>query len=249
MTSIAATNNAALLILQRAQAPLPQESGGQAGAIDAISAIIYKVAGGDSPVRTQAASQITSGLLDLKQANDDIVSDAMDFLRSGGFQSSDPSVGDTLKALISEDGDRFAGLVKAEKARRPGITDENAITNALVGLIRGNREKFTGDEFVIGFRHSNGSSNIINIEDINGYSTRGALSARHSKAQDEATATLKELLEVAKDPTKPNSFDGSRLKSTMLAMLAASAELSAWGDKWADAFGFQSASNIKGLRR
>lgn len=59
MTSVAATNNAALLILQRAQAPLPQESGGQAGAIDAISAIIYKVAGGDSPVRTQAASQIT----------------------------------------------------------------------------------------------------------------------------------------------------------------------------------------------
>ncbi|WP_429172920.1 hypothetical protein [Ensifer sp. LBL] len=191
-------------------------------------------------MKTQAASQITSGLLDIKQANDDIVSDALKFLDSDGFKSSDPGVKDTLKSLIGQDGSRFADLVKAEKVKRPGIADENAITNALLKFIKGNREKFTNDEIVIGFRYSNGSSNILNIEDINGNSTRGALWARHTAAQDEATAAMKELLEVAKDPTKPNNFDGSRLKTTLLATLAAGAELAAWGDRWADAFGFKS---------
>lgn len=238
MTSIAATNNAALLILQQVRPPATNENSTQTKATDAIAAIIYKVAGGDSPVQTQAASQITSGLLDLKQANDDIVADALKFLDSDGFKSSDPGVKDTLKSLISQDGDGFAALVKAEKAKNPRLADENAITNAIMKMIKGNRDKFTDDEIVMGFRYSNGSSNITSIEDIDGNSTRSALSARQDAAQDEYTATLKELLEIAKDPTKPNNFDGSRLKSTASAMFAAIDELSAWGDKWRDTFGF-----------
>lgn len=238
MTSIASTNNAALLILQQVRPPATHENGPQKSATDEIAAIINRVAGGDSPVKTQAASQITSSLLDVKQANDDIVADALKFLDSDGFKSSDPGVKDTLKSLISQDGGGFAALVKAEKAKNPRLADENAITNAIMKMIKGNRDKFTDDEIVMGFRYSNGSSNITSIDDKSGKSTYGALSARHNAARDEDTATLKEFLEVAKDPTKPNSFDGSRLKSTASAMFAAIDELNAWGDKWREAFGF-----------
>ncbi len=238
MTSIASTNNAALLILQQVRPPATHENGPQKSATDEIAAIINRVAGGDSPVKTQAASQITSSLLDVKQANDDIVADALKFLDSDGFKSSDPGVKDTLKSLIAQDGGGFAGLVKAEKAKNSRLADENAITNAIMKMIKGNRDRFTDDEIVMGFRYSNGSSNITSIDDKTGNSTHRALWARHTAAQDEATATLKEFLEVAKDPTKPNNFDGSRLKTTLLATLAAGAELGAWGDRWQQAFGF-----------
>ncbi|MDK1376719.1 MULTISPECIES: hypothetical protein [unclassified Sinorhizobium] len=238
MTSISATTNAALLILQQVRAPASQENGNESSATDEITAIVNKVSTRDSPVKMQAASQINSGLLDVKQTNGEIVSGALQFLESEDFKSSDPSVKDTLKKLISEDGDRFAALVKAEKANHAGITDDNAIANAIYGLIKGNRDRFTDNEFVIGFRFSNGGSNMLNIEDINGNSTSGALSARHSANMAEWAAAVDGFLEAGNDTTKLTNSEGGKLKSVITSVFAGLAEQAAWNNKWREAFGF-----------
>jgi len=241
MTAISSANNAALLILQQTNASLlPNKQQAGKSAADTIAAIVNGVSSQTSAVKTQASSTINSALLDVKESNDGIVSSALDFLDSDNFKTSDASVTDVIKKLINDDGDKFASLVKAEKAQHPSISDDNAIANAIQRLIRDNRSKFGDGEFVIGFRLGNGGGIISNIEDKNGNSTSktltAALQAAHSAVIDGAKII--------------SSSDGSNTDElkTASAMLTNSNfgkttnDVGAWIDKWLNAFGFRGRS-------
>lgn len=231
MTSFSPISNAAVLILQQANAAVLANDVGTESPTDKIAAIINGVSSEDSAVKTQASSRINSGLRDVKQANDSIVSNALKFLVSDNFKSSDPSVKDTLKQLISEEGSKFAALVRAEKAKHPGTSDDNAIANAIQGLIRSNRDKFTDDEFVIGFRFANGGKILANIEDINGNSTTKSLDAIRSANHAAMTsaglafraayeAAIEAYFAAGEDPSKLISVEaGKSLDETTKALL------------------------------
>ncbi|MGM4908438.1 hypothetical protein [Rhizobium sp. 768_B6_N1_8] len=120
MTAISPANSAALLILQQTNASLlsnKQQAGKSAA--DTIAAIANGVSSQTSAAKTQASSTINSALLDVKESNDGIVSSAINFLDSDNFKTSDAGITDVIKELINDDGDKFASLVKAEKAKNP----------------------------------------------------------------------------------------------------------------------------------
>ncbi|GAA3059241.1 hypothetical protein GCM10010520_04550 [Rhizobium viscosum] len=238
MTAISSANNAALLILQQTNASLlPTKQQAGKSAADTIAAIANGVSSQTSAVKTQASSTINSALLDVKESNDGIVSSALDFLDSDNFKTSDASVTDVIKKLINDDGDKFASLVKAEKAQHPNISDDNAIANAIQRLIRDNRSKFGDGEFVIGFKLGSGGGIISNIEDKNGNSTSKTLTAALKAAQ----SSLTEAAEVI------NSSDGTNTDALKAASAAlnnsnfgkATKDFGAWVDEWMNAFGFR----------
>lgn len=238
MTAISSANNAALLILQQTNASLlPNKQQAGKSAADTIAAIANGVSSQTSTVKTQASSTINSALLDVKESNDGIVSSALDFLDSDNFKTSDSSVTDVIKKLINDDGDKFASLVKAEKAKHPGISDDNAMANAIQRLIRDNRSKFGDGEFVIGIKLRSGGGIISNIEDKNGNSTSNTLTAALKAAQSSVIEAAKII----------NSSDGSNTDALKAAsaMLTnsdfgkASKDLGAWIDEWMNAFGFR----------
>ncbi|MFK0274143.1 hypothetical protein ACIQUG_10740 [Ensifer sp. NPDC090286] len=231
MMSISSTSYAALIVLQQVQAPADRGNDTKPNAVDQIAAIVNGGTGGDSPEKTRAAARINSGMLDAQQAKGD-ASAALTYLESGKFKSSDPSVKQTLKMLISEDSERFAALVEEEKATKPGITNDNAIANAIYSLIESNREQFPAGEFVIGFRFANGGSNIINMLDANGNSTRGALSARHS-------ANIAALITASETGTPEGSAsDDGKMRDAVRSLQASISDQVAWTKRWRDAFGF-----------
>lgn len=237
MTAISSMNSAALLILQQANASSTAINDNAAtSAVDKITALANGVSSQTSAVKTQASSTINSALLDVKETNDGIVSSALDFLDSGSFKTSDSSVTDVIKKLINDDGDKFASLVKAEKARNPGITDDNAIANAIQNLIRANRSQFGDGEFVIGFQLSNGGAIIANIEDKNGNSTSNTLMAG-------LQASHSSFIEAAKVINNSDGSDTDALKAASAALndgafTSAFDDLTAWNAKWQEAFGF-----------
>lgn len=236
MTSLSSVNNAALLILQRANVSDSSQDSSDASAADRIAAIVNGVSSEDSAVKIQASSTINSGLLDIRQANDSIVSHALDFLDSDGFKSSDPSIKDALKQLISDESNSFAALVKAEKAKNPRITDDNAMANAIQGLIKSNRDKFTDDEFVIGSKLTGGGAILANIEDIDGNSTSKTLT-KNVQAQHAAfTASVEALIGADKnDPDALKAASAGLKDRGLFEALEASYN---WTSGWREAFGF-----------
>lgn len=237
MTSVFSVNNAALLILRQPYASTVLAAG-PATAADKIAAIASGVSSEDDAVKTQASSAINSALLDMKGADDKIVSDALAFLDSESFQSSDPSVKDTLKQLISEKGDQFVALVNAEKAKHPGITSDNAMANAIRGLIDGNRDRFGDGEFIIGFKLANGGSIIANIADINGNSTSQLLSEESSTARAAFVDAFADFRAVDEDDPEAVKSAGRAMTASLSSALEAANAHMQWMQKWADAFGF-----------
>ncbi|MDR6664266.1 hypothetical protein [Rhizobium sp. 1399] len=237
MTAISSANHAALLILQQTNASLlPNKQQAGKSAADSIAAIANGVSSQTSAVKTQASSTINSALLDVKESNDGIVSSALDFLDSDDFKTSDAGVTDVIKKLINDDGDKFASLVKAEKAKNPSISDDNAMANAIQRLIRDNRSKFGDGEFVIGFKLGNGGKIISNIEDKNGNSTSNTLMAGLQAAHSA-------VIEAAEVINSSDGTDTDALKAASAALNnsnfgKATNDLGAWIDKWRGAFGF-----------
>lgn len=229
---MSSTSSAAIIVLQQVQSPADRGNDTKPNAVDKITAIVNGVTGGDSPENTKATARISRGLLDAQQARGGDASGALKYLESGKFKSSDPSVKETLKILISEDSERFAALVEDEKATKPGITNDNAIANAIYGLIISNREQFPAGEFVIGFRFANGGSNMINMPDANGNSTSGALSARHS-------ANIAALITASETSTPEGSAsDGGKVQDAVRSLQDSMSDQAAWSKRWRDAFGF-----------
>lgn len=235
MTSISTVNNAALLILQRANTPAA--NGQEKSALDKITDIINGVSSEDSAVKTQAAAKINSAYLDVKQT-DDIVSHTLDYLDSDLFKASDPDLKDAIKQLVEDESGGLMALVKAERLKNPSITDDNAVANALQGLIREHRDRFMDGEFVLGFGFTGGGSAIVNIEDINGNSTSKSLndllSAKRTIMNDAVKAFLSEGQDTS---TLTNSQDG-RFRDTSDGYFAALNTSVAWMEKWAAEFGF-----------
>jgi hypothetical protein len=237
MTAISPANSAALLILQQTNASLlsnKQQAGKSAA--DTIAAIANGVSSQTSAAKTQASSTINSALLDVKESNDGIVSSAINFLDSDNFKTSDAGITDVIKELINDDGDKFASLVKAEKAKNPSISDDNAMANAIQRLIRDNRSKFGDGEFVIGFKLGSGGAIISNIEDKNGNSTSKTLATGLKTAQ---SALIDAGMIISR--SDGSNTDELKMASAMLNNSnfgKASNDLGAWIDKWRNAFGF-----------
>ncbi len=238
MTAISSANNAALLILQQTNASLlPNKQQAGKSAADTIAAIVNGVSSQTSAVKTQASSTINSALLDVKETNDGIVSSALDFLDSDNFKTSDADVTDVIKKLINDDGDKFAALVKAEKAKNPGISDDNAIANAIQRLIRDNRSKFGDGEFVIGFKLGNGGKIISNIEDKNGNSTSKTLTAALQAAHSSVTEAAKII--SSSDGSNTDELEMASAMLTNSNFGEALKDFGGWVDKWLNAFGFR----------
>lgn len=238
MTAISSANNAALLILQQTNASLlPNKQQAGKSAADTIAAIASGVSSQTSAVKTQASSTINSALLDVKESNDGIVSSALDFLDSDNFKTSDAGVTDVIKKLINDDGDKFASLVKAEKAKNPSISDDNAMANAIQRLIRDNRSKFGDGEFVIGFKLRSGGGIISNIEDKNGNSTSKTLTA----ALQAAHSALTEAGDIISrsDGSNTDELETASAILTNGNFGKALKDVGAWVDKWLNAFGFR----------
>lgn len=238
MTLISPVNGAALLILQQANASSARPDDSKANsAADNIAAIVNGISSQTSVPKAQAASAIGKALLDSHESRDGIVSDALAFLDSDSFKTSDVGVTDVIKRLIIDDGARFASLVNAEKAKGSGMTNDNAMANAIRSLIRDNRSQFGADEFVIGFKLSNGGAIIDNIEDINGNSTS-------KKLMSDLQAAQSALTEAAKIIHISNSDNTDALKAASAVFndsnfTKASEASSQWLAKWLDAFGLQ----------
>jgi len=237
MTSISSVNNAALLILwQTSAASAASRADAGKSAADNIAAIVNGISDEASRARTQASSVINSTLLDMKETDDDLISGALALLDSDSFQSSDPNVANVIKKLISDDGDKFASLVKMEKAKSPGISDDNAIANAIQSLIRSNRSSFGDEEFVIGIKLSSGGAIISNIEDINGNSTINRLNAN----VDASRATLinaAKLLNGA-DGSDPDVLKAASAGLTNNGLIKALDDVAQWMIHWKDTFCF-----------
>jgi len=236
MTSISSVNNAALLILQQTSSSSVANDNDQTAA-DKITAIVNGVSGETSPVKTQASSTINSALLDVKEKEESTVQAALDYLDSDLFQSSDPTVKDTLKKLISENGSEFALKVKMQQSKNSGISLENAIAIALTETINGNRDKFTVDEIVVGFKLPGGGGLISNIADINGNSTQQSLMDNLKEQRESyisAAAALHGSSETS-DPETLKSISAALNGNTFSGELAA---LESWNNKWREAFGF-----------
>lgn len=238
MTSISPANSAALFILRQVDSSsVPLNDKGAKSATDKIAAIANGISGETSTPKAQASSAINKALLDRQENQDGIVSNALAFLDSENFKTSDAGVTDVIKRLISEDGAKFASLVNAEKAKGSGMTSDNAMANAIRTLIRDNRSQFGVDEFVIGFKLSNGGAILDNIEDINGNSTSKTLMADLQAAQSAVTEAAKVIHISNRDNT-----DALRAASAVFkdgSFTKASEASSQWLVKWMDAFGLR----------
>jgi len=233
MTTINQAGSTALLLLRQANTPASALGANFKATVAAMPPSGYA-----SAAKLQVNSSIQSALLDIKQANDSIVSGALEFLDSGNIKSNDPSVTDTIKQIISNDGDKFAALVKAEKTRSPAISDDNAIANAIQKLIRDNRSQFGDDEFVIGFKLSSGASIIANIEDVDGKSTSNTLRSNVSSKQKAYLDAIAAFQAATKDSNSLIIPGGASLRETAIAMATAQDAAYDWTMKWYKAFGF-----------
>ena len=225
MTSVSSSSNAALMILQQVKPPAPGEGHKTKveSAVDKIAAIAQKISGGDSAAKTQAADTINKAMLDADQSKVEMVSKGLAYLDSDGFRTDNPTARDTLKKLLSGDqGGKFALLVKIEQANKPGISDENAMAIAFSSLIENNRSQFGQDEFLIGFKFSNGGGIGWNVEDVNGNST----TKRINEAKRNLSDQMKPLFERMRNEIDSESTEDSSSCNTLSDLLDETIKLS-----------------------
>lgn len=182
MTPISPTSNVALEILRRTTA----ESEEKAGSTDSADSIL-KAANGVSAepgkATTQALGAINNSMLELKARADAFIGQALELVNSDRFKASDPNVGATLKAILTEQGEAFAGRVEAELLNNPGLRHEEAIFNALTATVRGNRGRFAETEIVLGYELKTGGSQLHYVADAEGHSSGQFLAYAESEAR------------------------------------------------------------------
>jgi hypothetical protein len=182
MTSISPMNQVALEILRRTTA----EAEEKAGSADSANNIL-KAANGVSAVpgkaTTQALGAINNSMLELKARSDAFIGAALELVNSDRFKASDPNVRATLKEILNQQGEAFAGRVEAELLNNPGLRHEEAIFNALTATVRGNRSRFAETEIVLGYELKTGGSQLHYVADAEGHSSGQFLADAESEAR------------------------------------------------------------------
>jgi hypothetical protein len=234
MTSIASVNNAALLILRQTNdASNGGNSSNQASPADDLISTANGVSSENSPAKTKASSAINGALLDLKEKQDSTVQAALEFIDSDNFQSSDPTLKDTLKKIISENGEDFARKVQSWQVKAPGISLDNAISNALKETITRNRDKFSDGEIVIGTKYARGGMGLTAIPAKDGSSTYQSLT-------DASKAEALALMQANRDAVNEAIANGETppgLKTP--ENLPAHQATRDWANKWFNEFGWE----------
>ncbi|MCJ8521863.1 hypothetical protein ABID21_005037 [Pseudorhizobium tarimense] len=227
MTSIASANSAALLILRQTNdASNAGNSSNQTSPADDLTSTVNGVSSENSPAKTKASSAINGALLDLKEKQDSTVQAALDFIDSDNFKASDLTLKDTLKKLISENGEDFAKKVQAWQVRAPGISLENALINAVKDTITDNREQFTSGEIILGIKFpSGGAAGLTSIPALDGSSEHGTLIDARKAELAEFSARIR----AGETEFKPD--DGSHHTA-----------MQDWANKWFDEFGWDDVS-------
>ncbi|HEV7305623.1 hypothetical protein [Ensifer sp.] len=234
MTTISPSMNAAIEILRRTVEP-DQD----AGVVDASDGIL-KAANGISaePGRatTQATDAINRSLLETKARADAFIGTALEFVNSDRFKVSDPAVKETLKALLSENGEFFAARMEAELANDPDLRREEAMAIALTETVRSNRSRFGEGEIVLGYDLKDVPNQIHYVADVEGHTSGGFLAQAENEARTalgEAQKWQKNAKDGAKEDAGVAVDAAERRHRTVFAMLQE------WNTMWAKKFGWK----------
>jgi len=207
VTIISPTSNVALEILRRT-ATEAEEKAGSADSANSILKAANGVSAEPGKATTQALGTINNSMLELKARADAFVGMALELVNSDRFKSSDPNVKATLKAILNEQGEVFAGRVEAELLNDPDLKQEEAIANALTATVRGNRSRFAESEIVLGYDLKIAADQLHYVADADGHSTGGFLAdareearigldiAREARFNAKGDAALAEALKV-----------------------------------------------------
>jgi len=173
MTSISATQPAALLILQQANAQPAETDEDKDKKADLVQ-VANGITGEPAEETLKAAFAVSLAFMEL-DAKGELAAEAMAFIDSDRFKVTDPTVKDTLKQLISEKGWEFMQLVRQQQEAHGGLSRENLFAIVLPQMIVKNRDRFTEDEIELSvkFENKNGSVGgiIVLIPDSEGNST------------------------------------------------------------------------------
>ena len=192
-TSAISTASAALRILKR---PSPLDAiniDPSMSPMDRLTAIVNAVSSEDSPAKTDAASKITSSLLDQQESADNIVARALKLFDSDTVKTSDPKIKEILKGVIEKNSSEFAMFYRQQLAKTPGVSDDNAMVNAMTSMITRHRDLFGDDEFIFGAKLANGGVVLTNISDKSGKSTSATLSERRCELNAQIRDIYKSL--------------------------------------------------------
>ncbi|MGK6317515.1 hypothetical protein [Neorhizobium sp. DT-125] len=190
MTSISATEPAALLILQQpaAQAAATAEEGKEQETKPDLVKVANGISGEPSKEAVKAAFAVSLAFVEM-DAKSQLAADAAEFIDSDKFAVSDPTVKDTLKALIAEKGWEFMQMVKQQQEAHGGIGKEDLYALVLTQMVARNRERFTDDEFEMAFKFKDRPGLVIFVPDSEGNSTYRELTKALSDEENFAHKT------------------------------------------------------------
>ena len=231
-TSSISTASAALQILKRPSPLDAINSDPSMSPMDRLTAIVNAVSSEDSPAKTDAASKITSSLLDQQESADSLVARAMKLLESNSVVMSDPSLKDVLKSVVTGNPGEFAAFFRKELSSKQGITDDNAMINALSSMIGKHRDCFGDGEFVFGAKLGNGGVILTSIKDKNGKSADSELASKI----DDLQTKMADLAE-SQDPERSPADYRKQMSEIGAAFQAAVRERYDYWAKWADKLG------------
>ncbi|QRY67806.1 hypothetical protein JVX98_26240 [Ensifer sp. PDNC004] len=236
MTTISPTSNVALEILRRT-ATEAEEKTGSADSANSILKAANGVSAEPGRATTQAQGAINNSMLELKARADAFVGKALELVNSDRFRSSDPNVKATLKAILNEQGEAFAGRVEAELLNNPGLLHEEAIAMALTATVRSNRSRFAESEIVLGYDLKIGPDQLHHVADADGHSTGQFL----ADAREEARIGL-DIAQKARANAKGDAALAEALKAEEEAeRIYQRTQQSAneWNGHWTKKFGWR----------
>lgn len=172
MTSISATQPTALLILQQTNAQLAAAKEGEEEGEKKpdLIATANGISGEPAEETVKAAFAVSLAFMEVDEKSK-LAEDAAAFIDSDQFLVSDPSIKQTLKALIAEKGWEFMMLVKQQQENHRGLGREDLYALVLPQMIASNRERFDDDEMTLAFKFEDRPGLIIFIPDSEGNST------------------------------------------------------------------------------
>ncbi|WP_077959946.1 hypothetical protein [Ensifer adhaerens] len=181
MTTISPTSNVALEILRRTAEP--EEKAGSTDSASGILQVANGVSAEPGKATKQALGAVSTSMLEHTARSDAFIGQALEMVNSDRFKASDPNVRATLKEILTQQGEIFAGRVEAELLNDPDLKHEEAIALALTATVRGNRSRFAETEIVLGYDLKIAADQLHYVADAEGHSSGQSLADAASEAR------------------------------------------------------------------